>query len=48
MSPLFELSNQQAFFLMTGLVIVFGLVSGFIAYYSLKMRHTQHGHDEEH
>ena len=48
MSILPAMSNQLTFFIMTGLLVVLGLISGFTAYYSLKMRHAQHGHDDDH
>ena len=42
-----NLSNQDSVYLMIVLTLVFGLVSGILTYFSLKMPHAQHGHDDE-
>jgi hypothetical protein len=42
-----SLDNQSTMYLMIVLTIVFGLISGILAYYSIKMPHTQHGHNDE-
>jgi len=43
----FNLGNQETMYLMIGLSIVFGVFSGILTYYSHKMPHAQHGHDDE-
>ena len=43
----FALTNQQSMYLMIILTIVMGTFSGVLIYYSLKMPHAQHGHDDE-
>lgn len=43
----FELNNQNTMYLMIVLTIIFGLLTGFLTYYSNKFAHTQHGHDDE-
>lgn len=43
----FNLDNQTTLYMMVILMVVFTLVSGILAYYSLKMSHVRHGHDEE-
>ena len=42
-----NLDNQSTMYLMVVLMTVFCLISGILAYYSIKMPHTQHGHDDE-
>ena len=41
-----KLSDQFTFYLMTGLLIFFCLLSGILIYYSLNYAHAQHGHED--
>ena len=41
-----ETSAATTLFVMVGLMTVLSLISGFVTYYSIRMKHTQHGHDD--